>query len=101
MITDIIIDNENIDFAPSTEYEEILQNVKTICTTIKGTVPLDREFGIDGGIVDIPANIAKAQISAKIIEAVRLYEPRANVVKVTFRESDSQEVLPVVSIRIL
>lgn len=100
MLADVVIDNSAIDFFPEHEAVEILQNVRTICSTIKGTVPLDREFGIDAGIVDEPVNVARARISARIIAAVREFEPRADVVKVSFRAGNNQEVLPVVSIKL-
>lgn len=100
MLADVVIDNSVIDFSPEYEAQEILQNVRTICSTIKGSVPLDREFGVDAGIIDEPVNVARARISAKIIAAVREFEPRADVVKVTFRSGDNQEVLPVVSIKL-
>ncbi len=57
---EILIAGTEIDFAPSTELQEILQNVRTICTTAKYSVPLDREFGINGVFVDEPVNRAKA-----------------------------------------
>lgn len=101
MLLDVIIDNEAVNFAPENEIQEILQNVRTICSTVKGTVPLDRELGIDAVIIDQPVNTAKAIISAKIIQAVREFEPRADVVKVSFKEGSSQEILPVVSIKII
>ena len=39
-----------INFAPSNIYEEVAQNVKTICTTPKYSVPLDRKFGVDAAM---------------------------------------------------
>lgn len=37
---------QGIDFAPSSEIAEILQNVRTILTTRLGSVPLERDFGL-------------------------------------------------------
>ena len=36
-----------INFAPATIAEEVMQNVRMIISTIKYSVPMDREFGID------------------------------------------------------
>ena len=38
--------SSQVDFAPSDEVREILQNVRTILSTRKGSVPLDRDFGL-------------------------------------------------------
>lgn len=77
----------DVNFAPATIYEEIAQNVKTICTTPKYSVPLDREFGIDMNFVDKPQNKAMAIIQSEIIQAVRKYEPRCKIVNVNYKGS--------------
>ena len=73
-----------MDFAPASIYEEIAQNVKTICTTPKYSVPLDREFGVDMSFVDKPQIKAAAMLQSEIIQAVRKYEPRCKVVRVKY-----------------
>ena len=73
-----------INFEPSNIYEEVAQNVKTICTTPKYSVPLDRTFGIDANFLDRPTPKAMAQIQAELIQAVRKYEPRCKVRKIAF-----------------
>ena len=84
MEIDILVANDDINFAPSTTLEEIAQNVRTICTTPKYSVPMDRLFGINAQIVDRPTPKATAQIQAEIIQAIRKYEPRCRVKKVIF-----------------
>lgn len=76
-----------ISFAPSTTVQEIIQNVRTIITTVKGSVPLDREFGIDGSIVDKPLPVAQAMVSRDVVSAIKRYEPRAKVKKVEYSDS--------------
>ena len=84
MIADVIVEAVNIDFFPATEFAEIQQNVKTIVTTPQGSVPLDREFGIDTSFLDAPANIAPTLMLTAIIEAVPKFESRATVKEVLF-----------------
>ena len=74
----------DVDIQPGTTIEEVIQNVKTILNTVKGTVPLDREFGIDKSVVDSPVGGIQARLSAEIIESVRKYEPRAAVTQVKY-----------------
>ena len=76
-----------ITFKPRNIYEEIAQNVNTICTTIKYSVPLDRKFGIDADFLDRSTLKAKSKIQSEIIQAVRKYEPRCKILKVSFQES--------------
>ena len=101
MIIDVTAEMKDINFVPASEYEEILQNVRTIINTFKKTVPMDREFGINGEIIDMPIAAAQAKITGEIVAAVSKYEPRAKVVSVSYegKETDGQ-LLPTVRIRI-
>lgn len=73
-----------VDWAPVTEIEEIVQNVRTILSTLQGTVPLDRDFGISGYIVDDPTPLAQARLTAEIVRVLQRYEPRVKVIKVSY-----------------
>ena len=42
-----------INFAPATIAEEVMQNVRMIISTVKYSVPMDREFGIDGAVIPL------------------------------------------------
>ena len=89
-----------IDFAPATVVEEVIQNVRTIVTTIKYSIPLDREFGIDGSVVDLPINVAKARLTNEIFRAVRRYEPRAVIESITFKGEETGRLIPTVEVSI-
>lgn len=89
-----------IDFSPDTEIKEILQNVKTILTTIKGSVPLDRDFGIDGSYVDKPMPVARARLSSEIMKAVQKYEPRVTITSISFSGNQDGILVPKVEVRI-
>lgn len=95
----IVIDNNalQINFS-ATGPEEILQNIKTILTTPAGTVPFDRDFGIDWGIVDLPIREAKAKLTVEYIEKIRKYEPRAKVKQITFDANAEGQLIPKVVI---
>lgn len=80
-------ETNSINFAPSNIYEEVAQNVKYICATRKFSVPMDRNFGVDADFLDFPTPKAMASIQAEMIRAIRKYEPRCKVKKISF-ESD-------------
>lgn len=89
-----------INFAPATIAEEVMQNVRMIISTVKYSVPMDREFGIDGAVVDRPINIAKAHLSNEIFRAVRRYEPRAVIESIEFNGDESGKLTPTIKIQI-
>ncbi|MDR3089862.1 MAG: GPW/gp25 family protein [Desulfobulbaceae bacterium] len=69
---------------PENRVEEMIQNVRMILTTAKGTVPLDRDFGLDCSVLDQPSPRAVALLSVEIYSQIKRYEPRAKVVRVDF-----------------
>lgn len=91
---------ESIDIAPKNDVNEILQNVSTILATTKGTIPLDREFGIDGSVIDMPTMQAQAYLTNEIFQAIRRYEPRVSIDNITFDGEISGKLIPKVVITI-
>lgn len=81
----------SINFSPASTEEEIIQNVATIINTRKGTVPLDREFGLSWDALSAPPSTAKAILTAEVIKQIQKYEPRAKVIKITFDKSQAIE----------
>ena len=77
-----------INLAPATLMEEILQNLSMILQTIKNTAPLYRDFGLSGSFVDKPMPVAESLLIAEIYEAVEKYEPRAEIVNISFEKDE-------------
>ncbi|GAV24816.1 hypothetical protein ciss_07490 [Carboxydothermus islandicus] len=91
-----------IDFAPSSEVAEILQNVRTIISTPKYSVPLNREFGVAISWLDEPLTVAQARLTAEIITAIEEWEPRVTVTQVSFDGDPQEGVLrPKVRVRLV
>lgn len=89
-----------INFIPATLAEEVLQNVRMIISTVKYSVPMDREFGIDGAAVDRPINIAKAHLTNEIFRAVRRYESRAVIESIDFDGDESGQLSPTIKVQV-
>jgi phage baseplate assembly protein W len=66
-----------IDFSPESLEAEVIQNVRTILATRRGSVPLDRALGISWDHLDAPMPIAKMHTMSDVIDALRVSEPRA------------------------
>ena len=92
---------QQIDFAPPNVVEEVLQNVRTLISTKKMSVPLDRALGLDFSVLDRPLPAAQAGYRVEIIEAIRKYEPRAKVLRVDFDGTAIDgHLIPKVTVRV-
>ena len=100
MTIDIVGTLEQINFAPSTIQEEVIQNIKTLLSTMKFTVPLDRNLGIIANALDEPMPVAMAKISSDVIDAISEYEPRAKVTQISFDGDIDGKLIPRLRIEI-
>ncbi|QKS70263.1 hypothetical protein FLK61_26240 [Paenalkalicoccus suaedae] len=78
--------------------DEVIQNLHMLFTTPIGTVPLDREFGIDTSFLDQPINVAQALLRAEYANKTEIYEPRAFVTEVQFESDIKGNLIPKVVI---
>lgn len=70
---------------------DIAQCVYIILTTVKGSDPLRPDFGIDlYSYIDLPMNIAAANLTREIAEQINRWEPRVTVVDVAYKIEVSQ-----------
>ena len=100
MTIDIVGTLEKVNFAPSTIEEEVIQNIKTLISTMIYTVPLDRNFGIIVNALDEPMPVAMAKLSSDIIDAISRYEPRAKVTQISFDGDIDGKLIPRLRIEI-
>jgi phage baseplate assembly protein W len=79
------------------EAEEILRCIRNLIMTPVGTVPLDRDFGIDQSILGLPIDTAQSLLAVEIIDKVERYEPRVSVSEVELTANiDGQIIAKVV-----
>lgn len=81
----------------------VLQNIRLILATRQGTCPLYRGFGLPQRFLDKPAPVAMTMMYAEIKYAIEEYEPRAEVVNITFAQSAAEpgKIIPTVEVNIL
>lgn len=77
-----------INLAPGSVIEEVTQNLTMILSTLKNTVPLDRDFGLSARFLDKSTPVAEAVLVSEILDAIERYEPRAEAVEITFERDD-------------
>jgi phage baseplate assembly protein W len=88
----------------ATGIDAIVQQVKIVCATRVGSLPLDRAFGIKADATDMPLPVAKAKASAAVIQGIETYVPGVNVLSVSWKADADQaqagKLIPVVRIKI-
>lgn len=90
-----------VNFAPATTAEEIFQNVRIILATPVYSVPLDRSFGVNAELLDLPMPVSRAKLSAEIVQAIQKFEPRVEVTRVSFTgEPINGKLQPTVRLRL-
>ena len=77
-------DLSRIDFAAA-GVKEVVQNVYRLLLTPKYSVPLERTMGMENEVVDAPITEAPDLLIAEILEVIHLWEPRVEILDVTFR----------------
>jgi phage baseplate assembly protein W len=88
MVLTVGAESAKINLRPASIAEEIIQNLRTLLSTPKYSVPLDREFGIPWDAIDKPIEAAQSLLIGEIMDAVELYEPRAVVEEITFTRDE-------------
>lgn len=81
----------------------VLQNIAIILSTRQGTCPLYRGFGLPQKFVGKPMPVAMSMMYSEVKEAVEEYEPRADVVNVTFEVNEAAlgRLIPTVEVNII
>ena len=79
----------------------ILQNVANVLKTRQGTVPFFREFGLPMDFIDQPMPVAAPTLIIEVREALLKFEPRAEVVDVSFQSNEHGQLFPVVEVEII
>ena len=78
----------------------ILQNVSCILRTWQTNVPMFREFGLPMSFLDKPMPVASMALIVEVRDAIRKFEPRADVLSVRFSQDISGVLTPEVEVSI-
>jgi len=91
----MIIDIYNLEIETR---EDSYEAVKTVLTTIKGTVPFNREMGIDISVLDLPFPFAKDLLTYEYKRNIEKYIKSANIASINF-EINKSKIVPKVVIK--
>lgn len=92
---------EKVNIAPGTLYEEVIQNLWFLYSTIEYDIPLDRALGLNATYIDKPIETAKALATTDIYDKTEKYEPRAEIVSIDFSVDYERGILkPIVEVEV-
>lgn len=78
----------------------VLQQCRLILSTIRGTVPLERDLGMDPKAVDKPSNLLIPGLKVDIQQQFKKFVPRATVLGIDTTQKDGQiEILVTVGVK--
>ena len=69
------------------EQDDVVRCLRNLILTPAGSVPLDRDFGIDQSFLGQPLNVAQNTLAVEIMDKAARYEPRAVVLEVRLASS--------------
>lgn len=65
----------------------LYQEIHTLLSTRKGSVPFDRDFGISWDFIDSPINEAKPALVSELVRQLEKYIPRIKVTDIEFEKN--------------
>lgn len=74
--------------------EELDRQLRLLLTTRAGTMPLDRDFGLEMNFLDRPPEVAKTLLVAETTQKVAKYIPEIRVKAVTFDPAEAGTLRP-------
>lgn len=77
---------------------ELDRQLSLLLSTREGTMPLDREFGLNMDFLDMPPEAAKSLYTAEVTEKVAKFIPAVRVQAVTWNPAAGGELKPKVVI---
>lgn len=80
------------------EQAEIRRNVALILSTYKYSCAMARNFGLAAAFIDKPNRRAESIARDEIEQAIKTYEPRAEIDEITFTYKDNK-MFPVVKLK--
>ena len=80
------------------EKAEIRRNVEFLLSTYKYSCPMSRNFGLEAKFIDKPNRQAESIARDEIEQAIKTYEPRAEIDEVTFTYENGK-MMPIVIIK--
>lgn len=78
---------------------KVAESVRVVLATPSGSIPSNREFGLDMTFMHLPENAAKSAYASAAADAIERYVPGIRVNQIIFEEGESPDALnPVIEV---
>ena len=74
--------------------QNLLQQLRLLTSTRKGSVPLDRDLGLDFSFVDRPIGVVRSLYAAKLTEAISKFIPALSIVEINWSGGADGHIYP-------
>lgn len=88
----------NMNLFETDENAEIRRNVEFLLSTYKYSCPMYRNFGLTAAFIDKPNSRAESIARDEIEQALKTYEPRAEIDEIIFTYKDGK-MYPVIKLK--
>lgn len=81
--------------------ERTRKRLTNLYSIIEGTQPLDRGFGLDRSVLDLPPEAAKNRYALDVIQKTKKYVKEVEVIEVTFLTNADGSILPTIHLKVV
>lgn len=84
-----------LEFTQESDHmEELDRQLSVLLSTVEGTVPLDRELGLNTDFADKPPQLAKTLYTAEVTKKVAKFIPSVRVREITWSQPEDGKLIP-------
>lgn len=74
------------------------ESLEVLISTPEGTVPLDRNFGLDQSFLSLPPETAKTLFAQELIEKAEIYIPEISVTEIESQVDNEGNIQPIITV---
>ncbi len=75
--------------------KDIFEKIMFLLTLVKGTIPMNREIGMESDILDLPVYEAQSRYTVSAMELIENFETRVKVNEVSFEtDGNTGDMVP-------
>ncbi len=81
------------------ETEDLYKQLNNLLSTRKGTIPINRDFGIDWNVLSQPLDEAESSFVVELMEQIEAYIPELKASEIEFAvEPENGKIIPTITI---
>lgn len=80
------------------ELERYRRGLETLYSTVEGSCPGDRKFGLSNEYVDELPEVAESTLSLEIYNKTEIYVPQVEILDITFEHDGEERMRPKITV---